>query len=67
MTRLDQSIDAKIDVDRIVASRKTTDTEAAYVVLSCSGWTDTEICEHFEWSHNRPQTIKSQLRRKFSE
>ena len=66
MRRIEAAIDARMEVERIVSSRKTTDVEAAFIVLSCSGWSDAEICRHFEWSPNRAQTIKTQIREKHS-
>lgn len=64
MTALEERIDARLDLEHIIGSRRTTDIEAAYMVLAAAGYTDAEICRHFEWSGNRCQILKEQIREK---
>jgi hypothetical protein len=65
MSRHEDVMDARREVERIMTSPRTTDVEAAFMHLSLIGYTDAEICRHFEWSTNRAQTIKGQLRAKW--
>ena len=67
MSRHEDVMDAQREVERIMTSPRTTNVEAAFMHLSLMGYTDAEICRHFEWSTNRVQTIKNQIREKFCE
>ena len=66
MRRIDDIIDAKLQVDDMFKSTRTNDSEAAWMQMQMNGYTDAEICRHFGRSHNWVTNIKKQLRSKWS-